>query len=133
VQRPVTASTVAPPAARYAHAVLVSDVSRWLHTSGIGPAAPDGTVPTGAAAQAEEIWRTLGAVLGEAGMGPADVVAVTTYVVADAMAEGLPAASTAREAFLGDRLVASTLLTVPALAHPAWLLEVAVIAAAGSR
>lgn len=129
VQRPVMPTTVAPPAARYAHAVLVQDASRWLHTSGVVATAPDGTVPAGVAAQAAQIWRTLAAILGDAGMGPGDVVAVTTYVVVGAMADGLGEAMAARDAFLGGRLVASTLLTVPALAQPAWLIEIAVVAA----
>jgi enamine deaminase RidA (YjgF/YER057c/UK114 family) len=35
----------------------------------------------------------------------------------------------ARDRFLADRLVASTLVTVPALARPEWRMEVAVVAA----
>ena len=57
------------------------------------------------------------------------MVSVTTYVVAHAMHDGLGAAMSARDAFLGGRLVASTLVTVPALAQPSWLIEIALIAA----
>ena len=35
----------------------------------------------------------------------------------------------ARDTFLGGRLAASTLVTVPALARPEWRVEIAVVAA----
>lgn len=122
--------SIAPPAAQYAHAVLVEAATRWLHTAGVVPVAADGSVPAGASAQAEVVWANVAAILAEAEMGAEHVVSVTTYVVADAAPAGLAAAMAARSAFLGERRVASTLLTVPALAQPAWLLEVAVVAAA---
>ena len=37
----------------------------------------------------------------------------------------------ARDRVMGDHLAASTLVTVPALARPAWRVEVAVVAASG--
>ena len=46
------------------------------------------------------------------------------------MADGLGHAMAARDAFLGGRRAASTLVTVPSLAQPAWLLEIQVVAAA---
>jgi len=118
---------IAPPAANYAHAVATAGAGRWLHTSGVVPVAPDGTVPAGVAAQAEVIWTNIGAMLAEAGMGPADVVSVTTYVT-----PGQPLAEVmaARDRFLAGHRAASTLLVVPELAQPAWLLEIQVIAAA---
>ncbi len=128
--RAVRPESIAPPAANYAHAVLSTDTRRWLHTSGVVPVTPDGQVPGGVAAQAEVVWANLGAILADAGMGPEDVVSVTTYVVAAAMGDGLGQAMAARDGFLGGRRVASTLVTVPALAQPAWLIEIALIAAA---
>jgi len=118
---------IAPPAANYAHAVATAGAGRWLHTSGVVPVAPDGTVPAGVAAQAEVIWTNIGAMLAEAGMGPADVVSVTTYVT-----PGQPLAEVmaARDRFLAGHRAASTLLVVPELAQPVWLLEIQVIAAA---
>ncbi len=128
-QRPVMPPTIAPPAARYAHAILVTNPTRWLHSSGVVPITPDATVPAGVAAQAEVVWTNIAAILDDADMGPADIVSVTTYVVAEAMGDGLGEAMAARDRFLGGRLVASTLVTVPALAQPAWLIEIAVVAA----
>lgn len=117
---------IAPPAAHYAHAVVVERPERWLHTSGVVPRAPDGSVPEDVSAQAEQVWVNLAAMLAEADMGPADVVSVTTYVV---VGEPLGPVMAARDRFLGDHVAASTLVTVPALAQPAWRLEIALVAA----
>jgi 2-iminobutanoate/2-iminopropanoate deaminase len=129
-RRTISPDGIAPPAARYAHAVLVENASRWLHTAGVVPVALDGSVPDGVPAQASQVWRNIGAILAEAGMTGENVVSVTTYLVATAMTPGLAQAMAARDEFLGGRLVASTLVTVPALAQPSWLLEIAVVAAA---
>jgi enamine deaminase RidA (YjgF/YER057c/UK114 family) len=126
VNRVITPTTIAPPAANYAHAVLSEGPSRLLHTAGVVPVAPDGTVPGGLAAQAEIVWANIGAILAEAGLGPEDVVSVTTYVV---VGQHLAPVMAARDRFLNGRLVASTLVTVPALARPEWRMEVAVVAA----
>jgi enamine deaminase RidA (YjgF/YER057c/UK114 family) len=126
VNRIVSPSTIAPPAANYAHAVLSDAPTRLLHTAGAVPVTPDGSVPEELSAQAEAVWVNLAAILAEAGMGPADVVAVTTYVVAG---EPLGPVMSARDAFLGEHRAASTLVTVPALARPEWRLEIALVAA----
>jgi 2-iminobutanoate/2-iminopropanoate deaminase len=127
VHREIRPDSIAPPAANYAHAVLSQGASRWLHTSGVVPTAPDGTVPESLVDQAETVWANIGAMLAEAGMRPADVVSVTTYVV---VGEELAPVMAARDRFLGGRRVASTLVTVPALARPEWRMEIAVVAAA---
>lgn len=126
MNRVVAPDGIAPPAAAYAHAVLSEGPRRILHTSGIVPAAPDGTVPAGIGPQARQVWETLGLILEEAGMRPADVVSVVTYAVAG---ENLTEVMAARDEALGGHLAASTLVTVPALARPEWLVEVAVVAA----
>ena len=48
---------IAPPAANYAHATLTSGPANWLHTSGVVPVRPDGTVPTDIGEQAEMIAK----------------------------------------------------------------------------
>ena len=87
---------------------------------------PDGTVPDALDEQAEAVWANVAAILAEAGMGAADVVSVTTYVVAG---EPLGPVMAARDRFMAGALAASTLVTVPALARPEWRVEVAVVAA----
>jgi enamine deaminase RidA (YjgF/YER057c/UK114 family) len=119
VNREIRPATIAPPAANYAHAVLTEGASKWLHTSGVVPTAPD-------EAQANQVWTNIGAMLSAAGMRPADVVSITTYVV---VGESLGPVMAARDEFMGGRRAASTLVTVPALARPEWRVEVAVVAA----
>ncbi|MGF1596984.1 MAG: RidA family protein [Acidimicrobiales bacterium] len=119
--------SIAPPAANYAHAVLSASPSRWLHTSGVVPVAPDGTVPDDLAAQAETVWANIAAMLDEAAMTVDDLVSVTTYAVAGA---DLATIMSARDRTLGDHLCASTLVVVPELAQPGWRMEIAVVACA---
>ena len=121
-------STIAPPAANYAHAVLTANAANILHVSGQVAARVDGTIPDDVADQAEVIWSNIAAILGEAGMEMTDIVSITTYVVADFMA-ALPEVMAARDAALAGHRAASTLVTVPALARPAWKMEVAIVAA----
>ncbi len=127
--QPIMPGGIAPPAANYAHAVLVTEAQRWLHTSGVVPVRPDGSVPVDVAAQAATVWENLAAILGAAEMDLDAVVSVTTYVVASVAGPDLGAVMAARDRALGGRRVASTLVTVPALAQPAWLVEVALVAA----
>lgn len=125
--RTVMPTSIAPPAARYAHAVLTEAASRLLHTAGVVPVAPDGTVPEELAEQADVVWVNVAAILAEAGMAVSDVVSVTTYVV---VGHELGPVMAARDRAFGGHVAASTLVTVPALARPEWLVEVAVVAAA---
>lgn len=126
VHRKIDPKDIAPPAANYAHAILSESVSRWLHTSGVVPVAPDGSTPDTIGAQASLVWTNIGAMLDAAGMIPADIVSVTTYVV---VGEPLAPVMAARDAVLGTHRAASTLVTVPALAQPEWRMEIAVVAA----
>lgn len=126
MNRSIRPSTVAQPAAGYELAVESSAGSRMLHTAGIVGARPDGTPHESVGEQAAEVWRTILAILDEAGFEPADIVSYTTYVVAG---EDLAPVMAARDAALLPHTAASTLVTVPALARPAWKVETAVIAA----
>ncbi len=123
----IAPASIAPPAANYAHAVLTTGATRWLHTSGVVPIAPDGSVPEAIGDQAEVVWSNISAMLAEAEMAPHHVVSVTTYAV---VGEPLGDVMAARDRFLGDHRAASTLVTVPALARPEWRMEIAVVAAA---
>lgn len=124
----IAPATIAPPAANYAHAVLTEGARAWLHTSGVVPIAPDRSVPESIQDQADVVWANIAAILLEAHMSPADVVSVITYVVVDHLAS-LPWIMQARDRALSGRRVASTLVTVPALANPSWKMEIAVVAA----
>ena len=126
VNRTIMPSSIAAPAAKYAHAVVADGPARLLHTSGVVPIAPDGTVPDDIAAQAAVVWSSIAAMLDEAGMSVTDIMSITTYVV---VGEPLADVMAARDRVLAGHLAASTLLPVPALARPEWKLEIAVVAA----
>ena len=116
---------IAPPVATFAHAVLSEASGQILHTAGVVPILPDGTVPEGLTDQASTVWANVLAILFEASMGPANVVSVTTYVVTG---QDLGVVMAERDRALEGRLAASTLVVVSELAQPAWKVEVAVIA-----
>jgi enamine deaminase RidA (YjgF/YER057c/UK114 family) len=128
VNREIQPSSIAPPAANYAHAVLSENPNTVLHVSGQVAARPDGSIPEDVDDQAAVIWSNIAAILAEAGMAMSDIVSITTYVVIDFMA-CLPDVMAARDRALGGHRAASTLVTVPALARAAWKMEIAVVAA----
>ncbi len=70
---PVNPTQIASPAANYEHAVLAEGASRILHTSGIVPVKPDGTVPESISEQAEVHWQKLREILKEATMEITDL------------------------------------------------------------
>ena len=126
---PVNPTGIAPPAANYEHAVLAEGASRILHTSGIVPVKPDGTVPENISDQAEVIWQNLREILKEASMQITDITLVTTYVVPD---QDLSKVMTARDETFALHQAASTLLVVSQLAQKSWKMEIAVVAISDS-
>jgi len=120
-------STVGQTAAKYAHAILTENPTRWVHTSGVIPVAADGSTPVDAVEQAQLVWANIAAMLAEAGMGPADVIATVSYIVVGS--GDVRTIMGAREAYLGGRHASSTVVPVQSLVHPDWLVEVSVIAA----
>ncbi len=126
---PVNPSEIASTSANYEHAVLAEGASRILHTSGIVPVKPDGTVPEGITAQAEVIWQNIREILKEASMEVTDIALVTTYVVPD---QNLSEVMAARDETFGSHQAASTLLVVSQLAQKSWKMEIAVVAISDS-
>ncbi len=127
MHRQLTPPSLGPPSANYALAVLSDGPTRFLHTSGIGPVRPDGSVPDDLAEQAETVWTTLLGLLDEAGLATTDVVSVTTYAV---QGNDLAVIMAARDRALGPHRCASILVPVPALATGSWRMEIAVVACA---
>ena len=125
MNRLIQPSDVAAPAANYALAVLCDSPTKVLHTSGVVPTRLDASVPETLADQAVVVWGTIVALLAEAAMTAADVVSVTTYVVDG---QDLSVVMAARDLALGGHRAASTLIVVPRLARPEWLMEIAVVA-----
>ncbi len=120
---------VAPPFSRYSHGIEAREGARWLHISGQVGVTPEGKVADSAEAQIEQAWRNVLSVLEAAGMGPRDLVKVTTFLIDRAE---LPTARAVRDRMLQGAAPASTLLFVAGLANPDWLVEIEAIAAAES-
>jgi len=126
VNTEITPASIAPPAASYAHATLSQDARRWLHTSGVVPIRPDGSVPESIGDQAEVVWSNIAAILADADMAADRIVSVVTYVIPG---QDMSAVMAERDRFLGGHRAASTLVIVAALVRPEWKVEVAVVAA----
>jgi len=126
--RAINPASISAPAANYAHArhTAGGPATQWLHTSGVVPIAPDGSVPGDIVAQAEAIWSNIAAMLAEANMQATHVVSVTTYVTPG---HDLGPIMAIRDKALNNHHAASTLVVVPELARPEWLMEIAIIAA----
>ena len=119
--------TVHPPAGKYSHGVEVPAGARLLYVAGQVGARPDGTTAPSEAAQCEQAWANVKAVLEAAGMTLADVVKFNAYIT---RADLIPVYRDARDRVLGNTPpAASTLVVVAALANPAWVVEIECVAA----
>jgi enamine deaminase RidA (YjgF/YER057c/UK114 family) len=116
----------APPVGAYSHGIEVPAGARLLFVAGQIATAPDGTLPADFAAQAEQAWRNVEAVLAASGMAVDDLVKITSFLVRE---EDVPAYRTVLLRHLGEARPASTLLVVKALARPDFLVEVEAVAA----
>lgn len=110
----------------YSQALEVPPGARLLFTAGQVGVRPDGTTVEGFAAQADQVWANIIALLDEGGMGVEDIVKITGYIVGE---KNFPAYATARKKALGGLRPASTAIIVPALATPEWLVEIEAVAA----
>lgn len=122
----VAPSSIAPPAAAYALGVVVPAGSEWLFTAGVVGTRVDGTLSPDIGEQADEVWRSIGAILADAGFAVTDIVSYITYAVAG---NDLGPVMEARDRNLAGHRAASTLIPVPALAQPGWKVEISVMAA----
>ena len=130
ISRELKPAELAAPVAAYAHGVHVPAGSELIFTSGVVPTRRDGSVPTNIGEQANVVWQNISAILAEGSMTFTDVVSVTTYVVnSDGLADQLKIVMAARDLAMAGHRAASTLVTVPALARPQWLIEISVVAA----
>ncbi len=117
---------VAASIGTYSDAVEVPGGARWLVTAGTPGLSSDGTLPEGIVAQAGLAWQHIESLLERAGMTIADVVKITQYLTHES---DIAAYAKVRSRHLGDARPASTLLVVPALVRPGFLVEVEILAA----
>jgi enamine deaminase RidA (YjgF/YER057c/UK114 family) len=109
--------------------LVVATGSRLVFVAGQEPEDTHGTLvgPGDLAAQARQVFANLGRALAAAGARPDQVAKITIYVV-DHRPEFLPVIEAARVGLFGDHKPADTLVGVPTLAIPGYLVEVDAIA-----
>jgi 2-iminobutanoate/2-iminopropanoate deaminase len=110
----------------YSQALEIAPNARWLFTAGQIGARTDGTTADGFAAQADQVWANIMALLKEADMGPEDIVKITGFIVGK---DNFSAYAAARKKVLGILRPASTAIIVAGLALPEWLVEIEAVAA----
>ncbi|PSC06073.1 RidA family protein [Alsobacter soli] len=113
------------PAGAYSHGVVTHGPGETLYISGQVGVDQSGRSLESFSAQAEQCWRNLVAILKAAGMCSHDLVKVTTFLT---RAEDAVELGRIRAPFLDGARPASTLVTVPGLVKPEWLIEVEAIA-----
>ncbi len=121
-------SAIAAPQGAYSHSVEAPAGSRTLYVAGQVGVDATGKLGDTFAAQAENAFRNLAAVLADAGMGFEDVVKVTTFLTSR---DDAPALREIRSRHMGSHKPAATLLIVAGLAEPGFKIEVELIAAKG--
>ncbi len=104
---------------------------RLIVVSGQVGADADGRIADGFIAQSRLTWANVGRVLRDAGMSSANLLRTGIFVSREVvMTEALRAEfNTIRTDFLGTHRPASTMIFVPALMDPDWLVEIDAIAA----
>ena len=124
--RRLNPSSIHPPFANYAHGVEVPSGARIVFCSGQLGIGRDGVVPESVEAQAHLCFRSISAILSEAGMSLADIVRLNAYVSSP---EHLGGYMRARDQFVGQPPPASTLMVVSGFARPEFKVEVEAVAA----
>jgi 2-iminobutanoate/2-iminopropanoate deaminase len=114
-----------PP--NYSQAIKVSGAQSVLFISGQVAYDKDGGVAHrgDVKGQAREAFKAIKALVEAQGGTLANVVKLNTYVLD---VRYRPDIAPVREEFFGKKAPASTLVQVPALAHPDWLIEIEAIA-----
>ena len=112
----------------YSHVVEVVGPAKIVYLAGQVASGADGKIvgERDMKAQAEQVFKNLQTALAAAGATFKDVVKMTTYVTDMSQS---PVIREVRARYFGDTAPASTLVGVPALANPAYMLEIEVIAA----
>lgn len=128
--RAITPPDMAPPFARYSHAVEVPAGRRLVVCSGQLGIDSQGAVPADVEGQTRLCFENIGRILAAAGMNLSDIVRINAYVTGR---EHLAGYMKTRDEFTGSPPPASTLMIVSGFARPEFVVEVEVIAAAPER
>ena len=122
----LTPKSIRRPFARYSHGVEVPARKRLVLCSGQLGIGADDSIPEDAGAQAELCFANIAAILGEAGLGFADIVRINAYVT-DRI--HLRPYMDVRDRIFSDPAPASTLMIVSGFARPEFKVEIEAIAA----
>jgi 2-iminobutanoate/2-iminopropanoate deaminase len=122
-------ATVHLPLGLYSHTAQVSAGTGLLFLSGQLGVHADGSTPDTMAAQADQVFANIVALLAAHGLAPSSIVKLTTYMVAGHDGDAVRAA---RIKHLGPHRPASTAVFVSQLVDPAWFVEVDAVAAFGA-
>ena len=114
------------PAGPYSHTAVVAAGSELVFVAGQVGMAKDGSVPAAFADQADLAFCNVRACLAAHGLGVESVVKLSVFVLPG---QDFAALRQVRERHFGTHRPASTTVYVPALAAPAFLLEVEAVAA----
>lgn len=117
---------VAAPLGRYTHAVEVSPGSGLLFLSGQVPVARDGSVASTLAAQADQVYANIVAILAARGVPPSNIIKLTTFLTEDD--DGDDCVRKARAKYLGEHRPASTAVFVTRLVDRQWKIEIDAVA-----
>ncbi|HEY0111828.1 MAG TPA: RidA family protein [Allosphingosinicella sp.] len=113
--------TVAPPLGTYTHVASIPAGTRLLAIAGQVGVAPDGTIPPEPERQYENVLRNIVHILESQGASPAQLVKLNTYLVVPMNLEEI---RPIRKALLGDAAPPATMIYVPRLAAPEYLVEI---------
>ena len=120
-------SVPAPFKNRFSHGKLVPADAQWLFTAGQTGRDVDGRIGDGIKEQADFAMRNLYNIVVDAGMTSDDVIKMTIFYLD---AAHLPIIVAARNRYFGDDFrPTSTAVGIAALANPAYLVEVELVAA----
>ena len=125
----ISPQSIAPPFGLYSQAVVFSDPSHWLVTSGqlgITIASKGSAIPESALEQSRLCFSYIGQILSEAGMASNNVVRIGAYVTERAYFKDY---MKARDEFVTSDLPVSTLIIVSGFTRPEFKVEVEVLAA----
>lgn len=129
MNKPLNPPTVEQPRGPYTQAIEVSPNARTLYIAGQGGTTPDLKFKEGLAAQAEQTYRNIVHILEAAGMGPQDLVRMTTFVASDLTGrELMQPLNEARRHVLGDAKPTGATVVVKGFAVPEMLIEIDAIA-----
>jgi 2-iminobutanoate/2-iminopropanoate deaminase len=125
----INPDTVSKPNGPYVHGLRVPAGSDLLFVSGQVAVRTDGSIPSSFKEQTELVFFNITEILKHEGLKPSNIVKLMSFVTDQRF---LPEFGPIRAQFLQDHRPTSTLLVVPALAKPEFLVEVEAIATFGA-